>query len=960
MYEDKDENRNYEDNEQKLIEARLDNMRKEYRKQEYVAVIIINVVFAIFSYLLYTSVRDISTIKIYENVPAAAIGWFLYGGGLCLALRHEKIENQGRNRAILKAVIFGVFVAVAKMGLDYVIDWISTTWIAKILVVSGVENGLFGLLITVLLFAVFVRGKVRWSVQSANPIAGIVAVLMLYTQGVNILKESYYNVAKMISLNVWLFAVFMILLWWLLNILYDEKENVNKKISRGINVGIALGQLVLLGILISWLNKQNICLPVKFTYPYQVSIGCGCARINAYLSEESEVEIPERIWWAKEIYIDRKVYSNLGADLTIHNIPDGVSVDKLYHKESQCYFTIRGSEAYIDDYVGDEKRVEIPEEVWGRKVTCISWGCFDESPVEEVIIPETVTVIEAAFHDCKNLKQITLPSQLEVIDRYAFIGSGIESIVLPESVKEVGECAFKNSKVKEVAGIENVEYIGAKAFRGTPWEESIEGDFVCIGDVLYLYRGDEEEVIIPSGIKEIRGAFVTDEEYPYPRNVKKVFVPETVTTISEYSFEGQEGLEVYIPETVTSLGISFEYNHTYTIFSSKDKKSYHNGNTGCGNMIITTKGSPAVDYAIEKEQARFQIITEEEMERAISGRDRDEKLDEEIMIQPEAWWIRAYINILSNDNFEFDEYALIYHDEDDIPELVGNNIYASYQICSYSEENKIEYYPEMPYGTYAKEYYYLPKEWHIVCASMGIDKKEHYEECYDLGRGGVMDRILLSELEKNYINFNELHYYSKEEMLDKLYEYRDESEELDRKETEYVFQKETEDFEYLKQIEITSTNGNVYSVMVPKDFEKEEDNAYFTYCGKGFSLVMHAHDFGEISDNSLMQFLDIYGNFDCDDPGYINVRKTDRVEKDGVAYQICTAGGRYDEKPFPSAELVAAIPLGETDILKIELRFQSDSCDQEGIKCLEEISAYYKISVIPFIKLIEEYRVILK
>ena len=256
----------------------------------------------------------------------------------------------------------------------------------------------------------------------------------------------------------------------MLNTLYDQKESEKGKSNRKVNVGFALGQLVLLGLLISWLDKQEICLPVNLTYPYLVSIECGRARINAYLSEESEVEIPERILWAKEIYIDEEVYSNLGTDITVHNIPEGVSVYELYHKESQCYFTIRGSEAYINDYVGDEKRVEIPEEVWGRKVTCISWGCFDESSAEEVIIPETVTVIEGAFRDCENLKQIKLPSQLESIGRYAFARSGIENIVLPESVKEIGEYAFKNSKVKEIVGIENVEYIGAKAFWGTPWE----------------------------------------------------------------------------------------------------------------------------------------------------------------------------------------------------------------------------------------------------------------------------------------------------------------------------------------------------------------------------------------------------------------------------------------------------------------------------------------------------------
>lgn len=957
MYEDKDENRNYEDNEQKLIEARLENMRKEYRKQEYVAVIIINIVFAIFSYLLYTSARDISAIKIYESVPVAAIGWFLYGGCLCLALRHEKIEDQGRNRAILKAVIFGVFASIAKIGLDYVADWISVSYYwedKKIFAAAGVENGLFWFFVIVILFAIIVRGKVHWSLDALGLILGMVTVILFYIS----LWSCIDSETQGISLNVWFFALFMVLLWWLLNTLYDQKENGNEKSNRRVNVGLALGQLVLLGILISWLDKQEICLPVKLTYPYKVSIECGRARISAYLSEESEVEIPERIWWAKEIYIGREVYSNLGTNLTVHNIPEGVSVYELYHKESQCYFTIRGSEAYIDDYVGDEKRVEIPEEVWGRKVTCISRGCFDESPVEEVIIPETVTVIEGAFRDCENLKQITLPSQLESIGRYAFIGSGIESIVLPESVKEVGEYAFKNSKVKEIVGIENVEHIGAKAFWATPWEEGIEGDYVCIGDVLYLYKGDEEEVIIPSGIKEIRGAFMTDEEYPYPRNVKKVFIPETVTTISEYSFEGQEGLEVYIPETVTALGSSFEYERTHTIFGSEDKDSYRKGKPGCRNMIITTKGSPAVDHAIQKEQARFQIITEEEMEqekeRANSG--RDEKLDEEIVIQSKGSWISAYSNLLLNDSIAFDKYALIYEDEDSIPELVCNNIYAGYLVCSYSaEENEIEFYSMMPYGTYAREYYYLPKENHVIRASIGIDKKEHYEESfmghyYHLGRWSVVDRMLSSELEENYINFNELHYYSKEEMLDKLYEYKDGSKGGDEENSGKV-----EGYEYLKSIDLVSMDGDIYPVMVPKDFVLEEDDFLVIYADNGFSLSMYVNKL--FSGETLPGFMSTINNFLClmPDSGYVNIEDSGKIEKDGLIYQICTADKEFNDGTYhPYVELIAAIPLGETDVLAFTMSFDEYSCNSESAKYFEEIEKYYNVPVAEFINLLEE------
>lgn len=379
------------------------------------------------------------------------------------------------------------------------------------------------------------------------------------------------------------------------------------KKNRRINIGVVSGLAILFAALVFWLYCQKLSLPTYLTYPYEVTVVHGYANIEGYLSDEKEVEIPRRIWWAKVEYIGGGIFNGLGTDIIVHDVPEGVYVAKLYHQESQSYFGI-GTEASFVVYAGNESKVEIPEEVWGRKVTKMYGSGFQGLEVEEVIIPETVTYIDSAFSGCEKLKQITLPSQLEKIGSNAFYGSGIESIVLPESVKEIGKGAFQYSKIKEVTGIENVEYIGDYAFRGTPWEESIEGDFVCIGDVLYLYRGDEEEVVIPSGIKEIRGAFAVEEEYPYPQNVKKVFVPESVTAMSAFSFRGQKELEVYIPETVTSLGTYFGSDYrTDTIFENNSKAK-------SANIIITTKDSPAVDHAVKDEDGRFKIISKEEMQ----------------------------------------------------------------------------------------------------------------------------------------------------------------------------------------------------------------------------------------------------------------------------------------------------------------------------------------------------------
>lgn len=396
---------------------------------------------------------------------------------------------------------------------------------------------------------------------------------------------------------------------------------MSKKIKRTIILAIAIS-FIGLGIFCYF---RSIHMPTWMTYPYDVTIEKGNARINKYLSEETEIEIPKRIWWAKVSSIDGYAFEDLGTSINIKKIPEGkISTLEIYHQESQSYYQLFQNEAEMLRYTGNEKKVEIPEKVWGRSVVGIitDFSRFINSEVEEVIIPETVTYIGiVVFEDCKNLRQIDLPPQLKSIGVKAFSKSGIESIDIPKSVYGIGAGAFEYSYLKEMTGLENVEYIGNDPFRGTPWEENIEGDFVCFKDMLFLYRGNDEEVVVPSTVREIKGAFKREDEYSYPIKVKKVLVPDSVTLISAYSFSGQEGIEVYIPETVESIGDTGlnlhcdsveearKYSDIDTIFGSYDEVP---------GTIVTTAGSPAETYAIE-EGVSYRIISKEEMQQEMEA-----------------------------------------------------------------------------------------------------------------------------------------------------------------------------------------------------------------------------------------------------------------------------------------------------------------------------------------------------
>ncbi len=119
-------------------------------------------------------------------------------------------------------------------------------------------------------------------------------------------------------------------------------------------------------------------------------------------------------------------------------------------------------------------------------------------------------------------------------------------------------------------------------------------------------------VVIPEGVKKIKGAFSIDDAYPYPNKVEEVLIPDTVTVISEYSFNGQDGIRVYIPETVAVIGLE------------DNAPSYRDDNSifyRAKGTIVTTKGSPAEAYAI-REEIPYEIITKAEMQLKMENAER--------------------------------------------------------------------------------------------------------------------------------------------------------------------------------------------------------------------------------------------------------------------------------------------------------------------------------------------------
>lgn len=150
---------------------------------------------------------------------------------------------------------------------------------------------------------------------------------------------------------------------------------------------------------------------------------------------------------------EKNRFTAVAADEVIEPDEDGiVTKDGVKYEVSEKDASIVG---YTNDFKGD---LVIPEKINGLPVTTISKEAFkDLSTVENIIIPDTIEVIDAyAFSGCSSIKSFDMPKNLQVIGDYAFSGmNGLTSVKIPEDVFYIGKGAFS-----ECANLTSADFEG--------------------------------------------------------------------------------------------------------------------------------------------------------------------------------------------------------------------------------------------------------------------------------------------------------------------------------------------------------------------------------------------------------------------------------------------------------------------------------------------------------------------
>ena len=199
---------------------------------------------------------------------------------------------------------------------------------------------------------------------------------------------------------------------------------------------------------------------------------------------------------------------------------------------------------------------------YNKEGTTVTVTSGDNKYSGDIVIPSSVTYQEItysvtqidyhAFEECSGLTNVSIPNSVFRINDYAFYGcSGLTSVNIPNSVKLIMRYAFKNcSGLKSVTIGNSVTHIGSMAFNGCINLESI---IVNSGNTTYDSRDNCNAIIKTESNSLIFGC-------------KNTIIPNTVTSIGGYAFDGCSGLtSVTIPNSVTSIGESaFSYCSSLT------------------------------------------------------------------------------------------------------------------------------------------------------------------------------------------------------------------------------------------------------------------------------------------------------------------------------------------------------------------------------------------------------------
>ncbi len=230
-----------------------------------------------------------------------------------------------------------------------------------------------------------------------------------------------------------------------------------------------------------------------------------------------------------------------------------IELNKEKNDEGLEYIVLPdGSSVEIVGYVGSEKEISVPSKINNLSVVSLGIGCFEGNKNLEVVKlhSDILTIGEAAFKDCKALKEVEKMDSVTTFGPSAFEGcTALTSFTMPDGATDVpARCFYGCTALEEVVEHKNLKSVANDAFEGSKWEKSKPDGVLNFGRVLYSYKGNVKNLVIPEGI-----SIIEDYAFLGCKQLEKVTLGYDVEDIGLYAFQNCVNLKEVV--TNDALGI---------------------------------------------------------------------------------------------------------------------------------------------------------------------------------------------------------------------------------------------------------------------------------------------------------------------------------------------------------------------------------------------------------------------
>lgn len=280
-------------------------------------------------------------------------------------------------------------------------------------------------------------------------------------------------------------------------------------------------------------------VPEEKYLPYVIEDGV----ITAYTGSATDLVIPSTY----SLSSDGQAIE--GSDYTITEIGDNVfkfsSIEKI--DMSSSLILKLGNSCFVG-------ALSLKTVILSNCLTTIGIGCFSESAIETIDLPDSVIEIgKSAFFWCSALNSVTLSNSLQSLPYGCFsMCSSLTTIVLPETISSLGENCFGSSSISSINFPDSLTSLPYGCFGACNFVEIDLSDtqIETLGEDCFGSNELLTKVVLNDLITSL-----PDMCFYRCFSLSSIIIPESVISLGDQCFDTCSSLNsIILPSALTSFG----------------------------------------------------------------------------------------------------------------------------------------------------------------------------------------------------------------------------------------------------------------------------------------------------------------------------------------------------------------------------------------------------------------------